>query len=97
MAVVIVASYRRTLGLPYALSWWAYTFPLGALAVSSGVVWQVTGFESVHWFYIGVVVALFFVWVTVATQTAIAANVRGARRAETRSHRPRMSTMFFRA
>lgn len=72
MAVVIVASYIRSLGLPYALSWWAYTFPLGALAVSTGVVWQVTGFESVHWFYIAVVVTLFGVWITVATQTAIA-------------------------
>lgn len=72
MAVVIVASYLRNLGLPYALSWWAYTFPLGALAVSTGVVWQVTEFESVHWFYVGVVVALFCVWVTVATQTAFA-------------------------
>jgi C4-dicarboxylate transporter/malic acid transport protein len=72
MAVVIVVSYVRNLGLPYALSWWAYTFPLGALAVSTGVAWKVTGFQSVHWFYVGVVVALFCVWVTVATQTAIA-------------------------
>jgi len=71
MAVVIVASYVRNLDLPYALSWWAYTFPLGALAVSTGVAWKVTGFESVHWFYIVVVVALFGVWITVATQTAI--------------------------
>lgn len=72
MAVVIVASYVRNLGLPYALSWWAYTFPLGALAVSTGVAWKVTGFESVHWFYIGIVVVLFGVWITVATQTAVA-------------------------
>jgi C4-dicarboxylate transporter/malic acid transport protein len=72
MAVVIVASYVRSLGLPYALSWWAYTFPLGALAVSTGVVWTVTGFESVRWFYIGVAVALVCVWIIVATQTAIA-------------------------
>lgn len=72
MAVVIVASYVRNLGLPYALSWWAYTFPLGALAVSTGVVWNVTGFESVHWIYVGLVAAVFGVWITVATQTAVA-------------------------
>jgi C4-dicarboxylate transporter/malic acid transport protein len=72
MAVVIVLSYLRNLGLPYALSWWAYTFPVGALAVSTGVVWNVTGFASVRWFYVGVVVVLFGVWTTVATQTAIA-------------------------
>lgn len=72
IAVVIVASYVRNLDLPYALSWWAYTFPLGALAVATGVAWKVTGFESIHWFYGGVVVVLFGVWITVATQTAIA-------------------------
>ena len=72
MAVVIVAFYVRNLDLPYALSWWAYTFPLGALAVSTGVTWKVTGFESIQWFYVVVVLTLFGVWITVATQTAIA-------------------------
>jgi len=73
MAVVIVASYVRNLDLPYALPWWAYTFPLGALAVSSsGVARKVTGFEGVHWFYVGAVLTLFGIWITVATQTAIA-------------------------
>jgi tellurite resistance protein len=71
MAVVIVASYVRSLDLPYALSWWAYAFPLRALAVSTGVAWKVTGFESIHWFYSGVVVVLVGVWLSVATQTAI--------------------------
>ena len=72
IAVEIVASYLRNLDLPYALSWWAYTFPLGALAVATGVAWKVTGFESIHWFYGGVVVVLSGVWLTVATQTAFA-------------------------
>ena len=72
MAVVVVASYLRKLDLPYALSWWAYTFPLGALAVSTGVAWKVTGFGSVHWFYIAVLVALGVVWATVAVRTAAA-------------------------
>ena len=72
MAVVVVASYVRKLDLPYALSWWAYTFPIGALAVSTGVVWKVTGFESIHWCYIGVLVVLAIVWVVVAARTAAA-------------------------
>jgi tellurite resistance protein TehA-like permease len=72
MAVVMAVSYARNLGRPYALSWWANTFPLGALAVSTGVAWTVTGFESIHWFYLGVVVALFGAWITVGTQTTIA-------------------------
>lgn len=70
MAVVIVVSYVRHLELPYALSWWAYTFPLGSLAVATGVAWKVSGFESIYWFYVGVIVALFAAWLTVAVRTA---------------------------
>jgi len=69
MAVVIVISYVRDLDLPYALSWWAYTFPLGSLAVATGVAWKVSGFESIHWFYVVAVVALFGAWITVAVRT----------------------------
>jgi C4-dicarboxylate transporter/malic acid transport protein len=72
MAVVIVVSYARHLELPYALSWWAYTFPLGSLAVATGVAWRTTGFESIHWFYIIVVASLFGAWATVALRTSIA-------------------------
>ncbi len=72
MAVVVVASYLRQLDFPYALSWWAYTFPLGALAVSTGVAWKVTGFVSIRWFYVAVLAALAVVWVIVAARTAVA-------------------------
>jgi len=72
MALVVVASYLRKFDLPYALSWWAYTFPLGALAVSTGVAWKVTGFDSIRWFYVTVLVALAVVWVIVAARTAAA-------------------------
>ncbi len=69
MAVVIVISYVRHLELPYALSWWAYTFPLGSLAVATGVAWKVSRFESIRWLYIAVVVALLGAWVIVAVRT----------------------------
>jgi C4-dicarboxylate transporter/malic acid transport protein len=69
MAVIIVISYVRHLELPYALSWWAYTFPLGSLAVATGVAWKVSDFESIRWFYIAVLVALFVAWIVVAVRT----------------------------
>ena len=72
MAVIIFVSYARHLELPYALSWWAYTFPLGSLAVATGVAWKVTGFESIHWFYIAVIIAVFGAWLTVALRTGLA-------------------------
>ncbi len=32
-------------------------------------LWTVSGFESIHWFYIAVLVALFAAWLTVAVRT----------------------------
>jgi len=72
MAVVIVVSYMRHLDLPYALSWWAYTFPLGSLAVATGVAWKTTDFTSIYWFYVAVVVALAVAWILVAVRTGAA-------------------------
>ncbi len=76
MAVVLVGGYVRRMDLPYALSWWAFTFPSGALAVATGVAWQVTGFGWVRWTYRVTVVFLLVVWVVVAAQT-ILGMVRG--------------------
>lgn len=60
----------RGLDLPYALSWWACTFPLGSLAVATGVAWKVSGFESIHWFSVAAVVALFGAWIAVAVRAS---------------------------
>jgi len=70
MALIIVVSYALRSELPYALSWWAFTFPSGALAVASGVAWKVTGFTSIHWFYLFNVVFLLVVGTVVAIRTA---------------------------
>jgi len=69
MAVIVVAGYVIDMDLPYALSWWAFVFPSGALAVSSGVAWKVTSFESIHWIYRGSVWFLLLVWLLVLART----------------------------
>ncbi len=69
MALVIIGYYMRRIELPYALSWWAFTFPSGALAVSSGVAWKVTNFSSINFFYIIAVLFLMIVWTVVFVRT----------------------------
>ncbi|MCB2224776.1 MAG: hypothetical protein KQH83_11465 [Actinobacteria bacterium] len=69
MAVIVIAGYLLGSDLPYALSWWAFVFPSGALAVSSGVAWKATGFASIHWAYRASVWFLFAVWALVAVRT----------------------------
>jgi len=76
MALLIVTSHALRSELPYALSWWAFTFPSGALAVATGVTWKVTDFTSVHWFYWFTVVFLLVVGAVVAARTVRAMITR---------------------
>ncbi|MEN8041794.1 MAG: hypothetical protein ABFR95_09855 [Actinomycetota bacterium] len=76
MALIVVLSHIVRKDLPYALSWWALTFPSGALAVASGVTWKATGFAFVHWFYLFSVVFLLVVWTIVAIRTLVGIATR---------------------
>ena len=69
MALAITFYYVRKLQLPYALSWWAFTFPSGALTVASGVAWKVTQFQLIHTFYQYSLVFLVVVWAIVLFRT----------------------------
>ncbi len=69
MALLVVSHYLRQQNLPYALSWWAFTFPSGALGVASGVAWRVSGFAFLQATYYGVVAFLLIVWGVVLIRT----------------------------
>jgi C4-dicarboxylate transporter/malic acid transport protein len=69
MALLLMCCYIRCFDLPYALSWWAFTFPSGALAVSTGVAWQASGLGFLYWFYCSVIVFLLCIWLVVAVRT----------------------------
>jgi C4-dicarboxylate transporter/malic acid transport protein len=65
MAVVMILYYITSIELPYALSWWAFTFPSGALCVSSGVAWKISHFAVINYFYQYSVLFLFIIWILV--------------------------------
>ncbi len=69
MALLVVSHYIRQQNLPYALSWWAFTFPSGALGVASGVAWRTSGFAFLQAVYYGVVLFLLVVWGLVLLRT----------------------------
>ena len=71
MGVFLMSLYIRSMDLPYALSWWAFTFPSGALAVSTGVAWKATGLGFLFWFYLGVICFLLAAWAIVAFRTGM--------------------------
>jgi C4-dicarboxylate transporter/malic acid transport protein len=78
MALIIILYYIRKIELPYALSWWAFTFPLGAQSVATGVTWKISGFASVYGLYIFTVSLMMILWTIVLIRTVrgiIAGNI----------------------
>ncbi len=71
MGLIIIAYYIRRIDFPYALSWWAFTFPSGALAVAAGVAREVSHFQSIAIFYNISVIFLLAVWLLVIVRTSM--------------------------
>ena len=55
--------------IPFAMSWWALTFPTGALAVASGITHAATGLVFVGSFYRFVAAFLVVIWLVVFLRT----------------------------
>jgi len=69
MACIVVFHYIRHIELPYALTWWAFTFPSGALCLASAVAWKATQFSSIFYFFVLGTLFLLAVWLIVLLGT----------------------------
>ena len=69
VACIMILYYLRYIELPYALSWWAFTFPAGALCLASAAAWKVTGFQSIYYFFVLATLFLLVVWLLVFVRT----------------------------
>jgi len=75
-ALFLLFSINKFRGLNFALSWWAYTFPIAALSISSYVMAHVSGSSFYSWIGLGSVVVLFvlIVYLFVKTLKAVRHN-----------------------
>jgi C4-dicarboxylate transporter/malic acid transport protein len=62
MALMMTFHYRKKLRLPYALSWWAFTFPLGAYVVASHSIATIFHFALVDYIGFALYFLLVFFW-----------------------------------
>lgn len=69
LSLIILLHYIKNIQLPYALSWWAFTFPLGALTIASGIVSQVTGCMVCKIIYLFALAVFVIKWTVVAIKT----------------------------
>lgn len=69
-ATLTVRQHRDpTRGMPFALSWWAFTFPVGTCVTASSQLWLHTGGEMFRVAAVALYGLLMAAWVTVGART----------------------------
>ncbi|MBN2865548.1 MAG: SLAC1 anion channel family protein [Thiotrichales bacterium] len=71
-AVFLLFSINKFRGLNFALSWWAYTFPIAAFSLSSFLMAQVSQTPAYNWLGLISMLALAFLIVSLSVKTFVA-------------------------
>ena len=69
LAFLVTLEVHRKTPLSFALSWWAFIFPVGAFAVASGVLYQAAPFEFFLWSGLAALIALLALWLVTFVRT----------------------------
>jgi len=69
MAIVITLHYIKRLKLPYTMSWWAFTFPLGAYVAASHSVGAIFSIELIDYIGFSLYWLLAFFWSVTSINT----------------------------
>ncbi len=73
LAGLVTLETRRKTPLPFALSWWAFVFPLGAFTVSSGVLYQALPVTFFLWTGGAALTLVLAIWLVTLARTALGA------------------------
>ncbi len=71
MAIIMTLYYIRKIKIPYAMSWWAFTFPLGAYVSASYVVGKTFGVKLIENIGFGLYWLLVLFWIVTLGQTLL--------------------------
>lgn len=69
LAALVTLEVHRKTPLPFALSWWAFIFPLGAFAVASGALYQAAPFGFFLWSGLLVLAGVMVMWLVTLIRT----------------------------
>ncbi|MCR8722692.1 SLAC1 anion channel family protein [Frigidibacter sp. ROC022] len=75
-ALIVATQVAKLRRLPFALSWWALSFPLAALSIASFLYAHVTGSEAHRWIGAGLLALLVVVVAGLILRTAMAIRSR---------------------
>jgi len=71
IAIIMTIYYIRKLKLPYAMSWWAFTFPLGAYVAASHSIAIIFNIKLIDYIGFGLYLLLFIFWLVTILNTAL--------------------------
>ncbi|GAA4782995.1 TDT family transporter [Actinomycetospora chlora] len=74
-AAVTVRTARR--GLPFTLTWWSFTFPVGTCVTATSALAARTSLPALAWAALGLYAVLVTAWAVVAARTVHGGLVRG--------------------
>ena len=57
-------------GMPFAMTWWAYTFPVGTCVTGAAGLWRLTGLDVFAVLALGLFALLLVAWAVVGARTA---------------------------
>lgn len=69
LAIWFTLTYARKSTLDFALSWWAFIFPLGAFAVATGVLFTATALAFFLWVGLAALLGYAALWLVVFLYT----------------------------
>ena len=73
-AVTVTTARRK---LPFALTWWSFTFPVGTVVTGTSALAARIHLPAFAWGALALYVVLVAAWATVAARTAHGSVVRG--------------------
>jgi len=62
LAIIMTIHYIDRQGLPYAPTWWAFTFPLGAYVAATHVIYMILGVKVFDYFGLAIYLLLLGLW-----------------------------------
>ncbi len=71
ISIIMTIHYIKRIKLPYAMSWWAFTFPLGAYVGSCYMLFEVYKLAALNWIGFVLYWLLFFFWSITLVNTII--------------------------
>ena len=71
MAIALTLHYIKRLKLPYAMSWWAFTFPLGAYVAASHTISLLFGLQLIDYIGFALYLLLIGFWLITLFKTSI--------------------------